>query len=197
MKRYVYGALFLFFATLTLLLFAQTSTMSGTTSSNSDPSSEQDKKSVPTEFAGISLGMSMEEVQNKLKGNGLFWYRGEADVSLLPRPNESLIEAAGLSYIKRALFQFYDGKLFIMIFIMNEKMIDHYTIFTNFQNKYGKFTSFSPSEIIWQDDATRVSIERPLAIKYIDLKVYNELIAQGQQLESYEKMLLDDFLDQF
>lgn len=160
-------------------------------------SPDTEKKTVPREFSGISLGMSMEEVQNLLKGNGLFWYRGEADVSLLPRPNETVIEVTGLSYIKRAFFQFYEGKLFIMIFIMNEKMIDHYTIFTNFQNKYGKFTSFSPSEIIWQDENTRVSIERPLAVKYIDLAVYNQLIIQGQQLESYEKMLLDDFLNQF
>ena len=192
MKRFSLLVLVFLFTFITYTLFAQT----GTTS-NTKISSEEEKKTVPTEFAGISLGMSMEEVQEKLKGNGLFWYRGEADVSLLPRPNESLIEVAGLSYIKRAFFQFYNGKLFIMIFVMNEKMIDHYTIFTNFQNKYGKFTSFTPSEIVWQDDATRVSIERPLAVKYIDLKVYNELVVQGQQLESYEKMLLDDFLNQF
>lgn len=185
MKR---TALSMLLAILALCITAQDKTTKPT---------ETEKKSIPREFSGISLGMNMEEVQNLLKGNGLFWYRGEADVSLLPRPNETLIEVTGLSYIKRAFFQFYEGKLFIMIFIMNDKMIDHYTIFTNFQTKYGKFTSFSPSEIIWQDENTRVSIERPLAVKYIDLAVFNQLVMQGQQLESYEKMLLDDFLNQF
>ena len=188
MKRFLFVAATLF---ISLVIFAQSG------ASSAAPETVEAKASVPREFAGIQLGMAIEEVQKLLAGNGLFWYRGEADVSLLPRPNETLIEVTGLSYIKRAFLQFHEGKLFIMIFAMNEKMIDHYTIFMNMQNKYGKFTSFSPSEIVWQDEVTRVSIERPLAVKYIDLAIFNQLVLQGQELENYEKMLMDDFLNQF
>ncbi len=152
---------------------------------------------VPREFRGIALGMGMEEVQKLLMGDGLFHYRGEPDVSLLPRPNESIIEVSGLSYIRRAFFQFYEGRLFVMIFAMNEAKMDHYSIFTTLSGKYGKPVMLSPNESVWQDGATRLSVERPLAVKYIDLETFNAIKAAGLAQENAEEMLRSDFLGSF
>ncbi len=156
-----------------------------------------DETGIPRGFRGIELGMGLEEVQKLLTGDGMFVYRGEPDVSLLPRPNETLIEVAGISYVKRAFFQFYEGKLFVMIFAMNEKKIDHYSIFTEMSKKYGKPDSLTPSESIWLDAASRVSIERPLAVKYIDLETFNKLKEAGQAEQSYEEVLRSEFLNGF
>jgi len=152
---------------------------------------------VPRSFHGLELGMSMDEAKKILASDGLFHYRGDVDVSLLPRPNESLIEVAGLSYVKRAFFQFYEDKLFVMIFAMNEKELDHYSVFTSLSSKYGKPNTLSPSESVWEDAATRLSVERPLAVKYIDLAIFNALKAAGAAQSSYEEILRSEFLNSF
>jgi len=152
---------------------------------------------VPRSFHGLELGMSMDEAKKVLASDGLFHYRGDVDVSLLPRPNESLIEVAGLSYVKRAFFQFYEDKLFVMIFAMNEKELDHYSVFTSLSLKYGKPNTLSPSESVWEDAATRLSVERPLAVKYIDLAIFNALKEAGAAQSSYEEILRSEFLNSF
>lgn len=151
----------------------------------------------PRSFRGISLGMSRAEVQDLLTADDLFFYRGEPDVSLLPRPNEILLEVSGLEYVKRAFFQFHEDRLFIMIFSMNERKIDHYSIFTSLSAKYGKPDSLSPAESIWQDEQTRVSLERPLAVKYIDQTIFSQLQAEGEALENFAEILRQDFLNDF
>jgi len=152
---------------------------------------------VPRAFRSIELGMEMDEVKALLVADGVFNYRGDPDVSLLPRPNESLIEVSGLTYVRRAFFQFYEGKLFVMIFALNEKEMDHYSVFTSLSAKYGKPDSLSPSESVWADDATRLSVERPLAVKYIDLAVFNALKTAGTAQQSYEELLRTEFLGGF
>ena len=104
---------------------------------------EDEEPGLPRTFREISLGMSMEEVKKVLRSDGLFSYRGDPDVSLLPRPNESLIEVSGLSYIRRGFFQFHEDRLFVMIFAINESKMDHYSVFTSLSSKYGKPLSLS------------------------------------------------------
>lgn len=141
--------------------------------------------------------MSMEEVKKILMADGLFTYRGEPDVSLLPRPNESLIEVSGLSFVRRAFFQFHQDRLFVMIFAINESKLDHYSVFTSISAKYGKPGSLSPAESIWDDGLTRLSVERPLAVKYIDLEIFNALREAGRAEQSWEELLRSQFLDGF
>ena len=81
--------------------------------------------------------MSIDEVEGLLKKDALFSYHGPSDVSLLPSPNMSLIEVEGLSFVKRAFFQFYDGKLWVMVFFLNSDKIDHYSIYSSLTGKYG------------------------------------------------------------
>lgn len=176
---------------------AQTALPPGAAASAVPAAGEQAKPAVPREFRGISLGMSMEEVQAALRADGLYFYRGEPDVSLLPRPNESIIEVSGLSYVRRAFFQFYDGRLFVMIFAINESKMDHYSVFTTLSSRYGKPLMLSPAESVWDDGLTRLSVERPLAVKYIDLETFNALKAASEAVRSAEELLRADFLGSF
>jgi len=190
-------------ATATLLYLAVTGAIASAQEAplvapaSTAPVTEEEAPAVPRSFRDIELGMSMEEVQAALAADGIFVYRGAPDVSLLPRPDESLIEVAGMSFVRRAFFQFYEGKLFVMIFALNEKEMDHYSVFTSLSTKYGKPDSLSPSESVWVDEATRMSVERPLAVKYIDMAVFDELKAKGQAQKSYEEILRADFLGGF
>lgn len=187
-------------ATATLLYLAATGAIASAQEAPSAAEaavSAEESRTVPRSFRDIELGMSMEEVQAALAADGIFVYRGAPDVSLLPRPDESLIEVAGMSFVRRAFFQFYEGKLFVMIFALNEKEMDHYSVFTSLSTKYGKPDSLSPSESVWVDEATRMSVERPLAVKYIDMAVFDALKAKGQAQKSYEEILRADFLGGF
>lgn len=187
-----------FFAAMCMLAaFAQEAPSPSVPSSTSAPSPESTQTVIPRQFRELSLGMGMDEVKAALSADSLFEYRGEADVSLLPRPNESLIEVSGSSYVRRAFFQFYEGKLFIMIFFMDESKIDHYSVYTSIRGKYGAPAWLSPSESVWTDGSTRMSVERPLAVKYVDSATFEALKAKGQKEESWESILRSDFLDDF
>ncbi len=154
---------------------------------------------VPRGFRGIELGMGFEEVTKLLSGESLLFYRGQPDVSLLPRPDETLLDVAGAprSYLKRAWFQFYQGKLWTMTFVMDEGRVDHYSIFTQLSTKYGKPGSLSPKESVWSDAATRVSLERPLSVKYVDLAVFEALKGAGAVELSVEELERGDFIGSF
>jgi hypothetical protein len=152
---------------------------------------------LPKGFRGVELGMSLAEVQDILRTDELFLYRGAPDVSLLPRPNEKLLEVQGLSYVKRAFFQFYEDKLFSAIYVMNTDKVDHYSIFTQLSNRYGKPSELSPKESVWIDGKVRLSLERPLTVKYLDVAVLEKLQQAGQDLESWEEMERKDFLESF
>jgi hypothetical protein len=129
--------------------------------------------------------------------DGLFEFRGDRDVSFLPSREQSLIETTGLSFIRRAFFQLREGKLFIMAFTLESALIDHYSVFTAFTKKYGEPLSLNPRESVWENEETRIAIERPLTIKYIDKRVFDEIIGESRTQESRELFLRQEFLDGF
>ncbi len=149
---------------------------------------------MPREFRGVSLGMTREEVSSALKSDLLYAYRGEEDVSFLPSPNQSLIETAGLSFVRRAFFQFHEGKLWVMILNLNPDKIDHYSVYSSLTAKYGAPNLLDPRESRWEDAATRVALERPLTLRYMDLETYRKLREGSAAKESVEELERRDFL---
>ena len=169
---------------------AQTAAPAGT-------SAQEKYEALPRQFRGLSLGMGLDDLKSALAKDGLFTFRGDRDVSFLPIREQTLVETTGLLYIKRAFFQLAGGAVFIMSFSLDTKQIDHYSVFTTLVKKYGPPKSLSPGEAVWETDDTRVSIERPLTIKYIDKKVFNRLIENSKALEDRQLILREDFLGDF
>jgi hypothetical protein len=153
--------------------------------------------SMPRSFRALALGMSLDELTNALAGDGLFRFRGERDVSFLPVRQETLVETDGTSFIRRAHFPLAEGEVFIMSFTMDTRFIDHFSIFTTFVQRYGEPIILNPSEAVWQDDYTRVSIERPLTVKYVDRVVFERLREASGALRAWQTLLREEFLDQF
>jgi hypothetical protein len=154
-------------------------------------------QALPRGFRALTLGMGLDEAKAALKADGLFGYRGDADVSLLAAKNESLIDCLGASYVKRAWFQFRDKRLYAISLVLNPEKVDHYSVFTHSSEKYGPPTRLNPQETVWEDGATRYSIERPLTVKYLDLAVFAQIQAQGKVRESKEELDRRDFIDAF
>ncbi len=152
---------------------------------------------LPAGYREINLGMNMDAVKEALLKDSIFGYRGERDISLLPGKNRSLIETRGSSNIKRAWFQFYEDNLYIIIIQMDTDKIDYYSMYSALTSKYGEPLNIDPKRAIWKNETVSMILERPLAIKYIDLKVFNELLEKSQTDKAYSDILREEFINDF
>jgi len=152
---------------------------------------------VPRQFRGIALGMVLDELKTALIADSLFSFRGDRDVSFLPIREETMVETTGLSFVRRAYFQLAQGALYIMAFTLDTRRIDHYSVFTSFIKKYGEPVTLSPAEAVWESEETRVSIERPLTVKYIDKTVFDRLLEESKARDSLEVLRRENFLADF
>jgi len=152
---------------------------------------------LPRQFRQLTLGMSLDDLKNSLISDGYFNFRGDRDVSFLPAREQSLVETTGSSFIRRAFFQLRDGEVFIMAFTLNTEIIDHYSVFTQFVEKYGQPTSLNPRAAIWETEQTRIAIERPLTVKYIDKNVFDDIVNESGLIQSGQVRMRQEFLDEF
>ena len=152
---------------------------------------------VPGHFNKIYLGMTMEQVKEALKGDGNFHFTGDPDISILRRPNETLIECSGTFYIERAFFQFYKEKLYTITLVLSGENVDHYSVYTELVKKYGDPTDLNPQKSVWISDSYIMSLERPLTVKYIDKKVLEEIRTSGKTRKTLQELSRKQFLDQF
>lgn len=152
---------------------------------------------VPRQFRSFSLGLDLDMLKENLMLDELFNFRGDRDVSFLPIREETLVETTGNSFIRRAYFQLSDQAVYIMSFNLDTRHIDHYSVFTSFVRRYGEPVSLSPGEAVWESGDTRVSIERPLTIKYVDRTVFDRLVEESRNLENRQILRREEFLADF
>jgi hypothetical protein len=152
---------------------------------------------LPVQFRAFSLGMSLDDLKNELQQDPYFTFRGDRDVSFLPLKEQNLVESGGLNFIKRSFFQLKDEKVFIMAFSLNVEKIDHYSVYTAFVKKYGEPRSLNPREAVWESDAVRISIERPLTVKYIEKKIFDGIVNSEQAVGKINMELREGFLNDF
>lgn len=151
----------------------------------------------PSGFNLIKLGLDIDVVKKALQADSNFLFRGDPDVSMLSQPNESIIETEGAIFVDRAYFQFHERKLYTIILELNPTRLDHFTLYTTLVDRFGEPSFLDPSEVVWEFDETRVSLERPLRVKYIDIRVLETLSAAERRIESLDRLSRDGFLDQF
>ena len=152
---------------------------------------------IPRGFRNIQLGLALVEVQQLLIQDANFSYRGEPDVSLLPAGDNRVIESGGYSYIRRAWFQFRDETLFSITLVLNPDQLDHYGMYTTLVERYGEPVSLSPRVVVWESEETRLTLERPLSVRYVDRSGFDELLEQGRLQESVRELSRRQFLEQF
>ena len=152
---------------------------------------------LPRGFQDILLGLPMPEVKKLLEKNPYFAYRGDPDVSLAPVDKQPIIETAGVHFVSSGIFQFHNNALYTITIALNPQILDFYTMFTTLSNKYGDPTSLSPDEVVWENDQVRLSLEKPLTIKYIDRVVFNQIRDAGKAQQSLQQLSRQDFVQLF
>jgi hypothetical protein len=152
---------------------------------------------LPRTFRDISLGMELDALKAALQEDSLFYFRGDRDVSFLPAREQSLVETTGFSFVRRAFFQLMDGKLFLMAFTLDAGLVDHYSVYTAFTGKYGEPRLLDPKQAVWESDEIRLSLERPLTVKYLDKQAFDGIAADSRAAESAELSAREEFLRGF
>ncbi len=152
---------------------------------------------LPRGFRDIELGMSLDKVKEILRIDPFFDYRGDPDVSLIPSSEQRVIEANGVTFIRKGFFQFHEDRLYIIILQLDPRKMDYFSMYTNLKRKYGDQTELDPSEAVWDSADVRVSLERPLSMKYIDKPVFERLKEQGRMEESLQNLSRERFLELF
>lgn len=155
------------------------------------------ENNLPMGFRGITLGLPLEEAKKAIENDGYFDYRGDPDLSMLLTENRAIIESRGKFYIESGYFQFYNEVLYTITLILDTKKIDYYTMFTKLRDKYGKFNSLSPERVIWENEKVRISLEKPLTLKYVDLLTFNQIVEDDITQEAMEEKLKKGFIDEF
>ena len=201
-------AAFLFFPALFLPAVSQTSGngMSGADSSavvsdtnTGSAQNQQDDENyvipLPDGYLNIHLGMTFAAVKSALLAYPVFGFRGDRDVSILPGFDRLLIETEGDGYLDKCWFQFYDNKLYTISININTQEMDYYSVFRTLCRKYGSPISFSPEKAVWEDPDVIMSLEKPLCIKYSDVKVLDAIEGRSFVEQSTAEKLRQDFLD--
>lgn len=158
---------------------------------------EPSVRTLPRGYRTVTLGMRVEEVKRALQEDPYYRYRGDPDVSLVPGENRSLIECEGTSFISRAFFQFHEDRLYAITLLLDPTKIDYHSMYRSLTASYGDETSLGPDDAIWENRETRLCLERPVGVKYIDLPVFEKLVEAGRALRAREDVLRDAFIGGF
>jgi len=148
-------------------------------------------------FDAFRLGMTLAELKGALVNNSFFLYSGEPDVTLLNRPNTNLIDVPGLTYFSRGIFQVVEGKLYSITLELNPEQLDYFAMYSTLTKKYGDPVALDPSSARWESAAVRLSLEKPLTVKYIDMPTFQKLQADGRAQQSLQSVTREKFLDTF
>jgi hypothetical protein len=151
----------------------------------------------PSSFRGVSLGMSLADLKTALKSDALFGYRGDPDVSFEPSREAGYVETTGSSFIRRGLFQTKSDKLYAISLTLNTTLVDYYSVYSALVKKYGEPTRLSPRQAVWEDASTRLSLERPLVVKYLDKAAFAQILTESSAKKSETIHAREDFLGDF
>jgi hypothetical protein len=151
----------------------------------------------PAGFRTIRLGMTLDEVKGALIAEPLFSFTGDPDVSLLPSGNQQLIESSGNAFVERGYFQFDADRLFVLTLRLDPQRVDYFSVLTALSGKYGDPGVLSPRDAVWEFGDTRMSLERPVVVKYQDTRAVEASINAAPAPLRLRDLTLELFLEMF
>jgi hypothetical protein len=153
---------------------------------------------LPRGYRSVTLGMDTEQLKDALRQDtAVYLFREDRDVYFMPLSDEHYVETTGRGFVKRAFFQFDKSALFVISLTLNPDRLDFYSVFMMFREKYGEPSALDTQKTVWESDTVRITIERPLTVKYIDRLVFDRILAENSTAKSAAVLLRDEFLNDF
>lgn len=148
-------------------------------------------------FREILLGTPFDRTQELLQADSAFQYRGEPDVSLRLSDGGTVIDTRGRVYMDRGIFQFHEGQLFSIALYLDRSRLDYFQLYEQFRGRYGEPVDLDPQRALWEDDLTRIELERPLTVRYLDLETFEARRRNTRTQEAAEDVAREQFLEEF
>ncbi len=152
---------------------------------------------LPRGFLSLSLGTSLEEAKTLLAAEAMFTYRGDPDISMRPFDNQPIINSGGTGMMESGTFQFRDDRLYSITLEIDPRQMDYFTMYRDLVSKYGEPDYLDPELSYWEQDGVRMTLEKPVTVKYISMDVFNEIREAGAAQESLLDISRELFLDNF
>lgn len=148
-------------------------------------------------FRNLLLGTPFGEVQELLQNDPAFQYRGEPDVSLRLSDGGTVIDTRGRVYMDRGIFQFHEAQLFAIALYLDRSRLDYFQLYEQFRERYGDPVALDPRRALWEDGQTRIELERPLTVRYLDLETFEARRRETRTEEAAEDITREQFLEEF
>jgi len=146
-------------------------------------------------YKDIKLGMSMDQVKALLQKSGDFIQKKEEVLITRLEPDTKIISVEGVGFIIYAYFHFENDKLFQIFLKISDSKIGYYFLLRKLTSKFGNPKKFNPKKAIWENDNTRIILEKPCNLKYIYLPVWNDIIKNEEKREDIIKIIREKFGD--
>ena len=78
---------------------------------------------------------------------------------------------------------------------LNQEKTDYYSLFSTLCKKYGEPTVLTPNKCEWRNETVILTLERPLALKYTDAKIFTSLQENAQVQKTAVEQDHDHFLE--
>lgn len=147
-------------------------------------------------FGSLVLGMTIDEAKENLSTDPNFDYRGDPDVSFSPATQAPIIQTDGTAFVARAILQFDQDRLYSITLALDQHRLDYYSVFVSLSERYGDPRTLDPDAAIWSDERVRLSLERPLTLKYLDAQRFEQLREEYRAAESLDAITREAFLEQ-
>jgi len=110
---------------------------------------------------------------------------------------ERVIDTRGRMYMDRGVFSFHNGGLFSISLYLSRQRLDYFQLFDQLSRRYGDPGDLDPERAIWEDERTRIVLERPLTVRYLDLEALRERRGRAETTEALEEVGREQFLEEF
>jgi hypothetical protein len=161
------------------------------------PAQEGVNNALPRGFRNITLGLEYETAERQVSADTAFAFRGQPDVSIALSDGEPLIDTRGRGYVDRGVFSFYENRLFSISLYLSTQRLDYLQMYNQLAGKYGDPTDLDPRRAVWDDGVTRIELERPLTVRYLDVTVFERRRDTQRAAEAVEDMTRRQFLELF
>lgn len=148
-------------------------------------------------FRDIQLGMEYPAAEEAIAGDTAFTFRGRPDVSIALGDGEPTIDTNGRTFVRRGVFSFHQRRLFTFSLYLSTQRLDYLQLYNQLRGRYGEPDDLDPRRAIWEDDVTRITLERPLTVTFLDREAFEERRDADRRDEALEDIAREDFLELF
>jgi hypothetical protein len=84
-----------------------------------------------------------------------------------------------------------------MTFNLDSSRVDYYSMYSTLVAKYGEPVTLDPRKAVWDDGKIILSLERPLTVRYVDEKTFNDLLAAAGTEKAASDLQRESFIGDF